>query len=284
MATKQQLDDGNKDFGNSFDETEAAPIERTDDDAFGLTPPVDETADFPSSPEEAMEAEADEPAPAAEAGPAALTPDDLARETQRLKSWEGRLKAREAELKAQGAGAGESEESGESPVQEAIEQEAAKVAGMDPDKALKMLADDFGEDFANMLVSIIDAKVAQASGAVSQSVDEIINDIVDSKARAHFETIADQHPDFMDVAESAEFKDYVASLPGEASATAQQTIETGSAREICKLLAAFKASQNPAKGQVDERLNDAEGVRSTGLRLPEAPTASSDYAKAWDEA
>ena len=303
MATPEQKMQDEQDFNSAYaaEDAQAGPTQ-TDDDAFGLTPEVAEDDGIPESPEDATEAAPDEvvvaeapaeqePAPA-EAVP--MTAADIARETQRLKSWEGRLKARDAERKAggppvdSGEEAGESilEDVGESDLEQNGEMAAEKIKGMSPDEALKMLSDDFGEGFAKMLSTVIDAKVAQASSSMGQSVDEIINDIVDTKARTHFETIADKHPDFMDVADSEAFKAFVSANPG-----AEDTVSNGSSRDINKLLSSFKASTVqtpvPAKAEPEPASEDdmdaAEGVRSTGMRLPTQPGASKDYAAAWDE-
>lgn len=309
MATPEQKMQDEQDFDAAY-AAEDAPTAATpsDDDAFGLVPEGagEEDDGIPNSPEEATEATMEE-APTVEAAPAtgeapagkAMQPAGLSKDEQRLKSWEGRLKAREAELKAAGHDMGTGEEEGESiledmgesKLEESGEEVADKLKGMSPDEAMRILADDFGEDFAKMLSAVIDAKVAQASSSMGQSVDEIINDIVDTKARAHFETIADRHPDFMDISTSEAFKGYLDAMPEEGKAEAQRVIENGTAREINKLLDGFKASTAQPAGQMagddgadnTDSMDAAEGVRSTGMRLPTQPGASKDYAAAWDE-
>lgn len=297
--TPEQVQQDEQDFASAYDEDMASPVEQTEDEAFGLTPEVNEEDDYPNSPEEA-EAVADEPAAedapvdiaapveAAEAEPA--KGDDLAKEVQRLKSWEGRLKAMEAQLKA-GKPADEPEAT-EEVAEEAADEvsDVAKAEVTDVDGAIKALAADFGDEFTKMLMMIIDAKVGQANEGVAKSVDEIISDIVDTKAKAHFEAIADKHPDFMEIADSQEFAAYLNAMPEAEKAKAQQVVEGGSSREINALLTAYKATVStpeaePAMEQPDDSMMDAaEGVRSTGMRLPTQPSpASSDYAAAWDE-
>ena len=304
MATPEQKAQDEQDFDAAYtaEDAPAAPAQ-TDDDAFGLVPEGagqqgndSEDDGIPNSPEEATEA----PMEAAQEAPVpaqTMQSTDTAKEVQRLKSWEGRLKAREAELKAagyemsNGEEPGESimEEMGESDMQETGEEMAEKAKDMSPDDALKMLANDFGEDFAKMLSTVIDAKVAQASSSMGQSVDEIISDIVDTKARNHFEAIAERHPDFMDVSASPDFTAYVDAMPEEGKAEAMRVIEGGTAREICKMLDVFKAATAQPAGATaadagnDDDMDAAEGVRSTGMRLPTQPSASKDYAAAWEE-
>ena len=81
----------------------------------------------------------------------------------------------------------------------------------------------------------------------------------------------------MDIAESDEFKAYCAAKPECAA-----IVETGTARQINKLLDDYKTTKEPS--QDDTSMDDAEGVRSSGMRLPAQPTSSSDYSAAWDEA
>ena len=245
---------------------------------------------------------------------------DMAKEIQRLKSWEGRLKAMEAKLKSAGA---DTEEEQKEVVAEAIEKSAdaadtpadeekveqiaemVEEGDLSVQQAMKQLADDFGDEFVKMIEAIATAKAREAGakavdekvGQLSKTVDDVINDIVDTKARTHFETIADKHPDFQEVGDSAEFKTYVESLQPEKREQALQVIANGSAKQIVKLLDEFKAKAPAAKtGELteaagesivdevsDEAMDAAEGVRSSGMKLPEQPGKADDYAAAWDE-
>lgn len=261
-----------------------------------------------------------EPVVAVEDEPA-KQPADMDKEVQRLKSWEGRLKAMEAKLKAAGADTQEeqteavaeaiekSADATDTPAdEEKVEQIAEQVEDgqISVDQAMKQLADDFGDDFVRMIEAIATAKAREAGGQAAAekvgelkgTVDEIIGDIVDSKAKAHFEKIADAHPDFNEIGESEEFKTFIESMPDEDKGAALETIANGSAKSIIKLLNDFKAA-NKAGGDAtpelteaaesivdevsEEQMDAAEGVRSSGMKLPEAPQKSDDYANAWNE-
>lgn len=272
------------------------------------------------SAEEAADQTGEKVAVATEGGDDAM---DMAKEIQRLKSWEGRLRAMEAKLKSAGA---DTEEEQQEAVAEAIEKaadatdtpadeekveqiaEQVEEGQISPEQAMRQLAEDFGDDFVRMIEAIATAKAREAGaravdekvGEIKGTVDEIINDITDSKAKAHFEKIADAHPDFQEVGDSEEFKIYIESLPDEQKGQALETIANGSARQIIRLLDGFKAANarggnaepelTEAKGEsiVDEAVDDsamdaAEGVRSTGMKLPDAPEKADDYASAWDQ-
>lgn len=307
-------------FASAFNSTESKKPEMTEDEAFGMA--ADDAPDSPEgyeAPQEDVPVEGVDAVPAeAAAEPVAEAPGDAmpeesmsAQDIQRQKSWEGRLKAREAELKAREealtqkatptaadpaeAGEDPAEEAGESTQAEAIEDAVEKVQSgeLTVDQAMKTLGQDFGPDFVKMLGFLIEAKATEIAGktadekvgAVSSRMDGIVNEIVGDKERAHFEGIVDAHPDFAEVAASAEFRDYVENLPASEKEAAMATIETGSARAIVKLLSSYKGSANK-DGEPDEvdskSMDAAEGVRSGGIKIPEKPGISEDYSEAWD--
>lgn len=362
MATTDQLKEDQDAYSAAFNEDDTPAQDMSEDEAFGLSEPKsEETAaedgqdgqasdpvdlaividggDLEKQAEDAQAKETAEEAaelPAqdnaaeevAEQGDAAEVKApavDMEKEAQRLRSWEGRLKAMEAKLKAAGA---DSEEEQKEAVSEAIEKasdaadtpadeekveqiaEQVEDGTMSPEQAMKQLAEDFGDDFVKMIEAIAVAKAKEAGGAAASekigelkgTVDEIIGDIVDTKAKAHFEAIADAHPDFNEIGASEEFKTYVESLPEAEQAKAVEIIGNGSAKQIIGLLNGFKAANKAgskagmaqpgelteASGESivdevsDEQLDAAEGVRSTGMKLPEQPAAKEGYEDAWN--
>lgn len=242
------------------------------------------------------------------------------KDKDREKSWEGRLRAKEAELKAreealkaaEGKTATEApqadaaeptpeaaepaaEEVSEPAANEKIEEVASQVESgqLTAEQAMATLTNDFGEDFTKMLGVLIEAKAAEIAGktadekvgAVGSKLDGLIGELVDDKAKSHFESISDAHPDFMEIGESPEFKEYVDALPATEKERAMEIISKGSARQISKLLDSYKKSKAPAEVDTpDESAMDAaEGVRGKALKLPDAPTKSEGYEEAWDK-
>ena len=176
---------------------------------------------------------------------------------------------------------------GESAPAEAMEEvtEAVQAGEMSVADAIRTLKDDFGDSFPSLLYALIKATAAEIADQkvkqVSSTVDDLIADIVDSRQRAHFEAIADAHPDFMDVANGPAMQEYLASLPDDQRAQAQDTIERGNAKKIIALLSAVKVMGKGGSG--DAAMDAAEGVRSGGLRIPEQPKAAQDYEAAWEQ-
>jgi hypothetical protein len=330
--------------GSPAEEAAESPAQESAEQSTG----VDDTADAGNEAGQTpMEAQGDAGAPAADAAPrdAGDAPAvaegsdaptagqdgqgqvDIAKETQRLKSWEGRLKAMEAQLK------GPKNSDGETPVVEAIEEVAdqANVKGdtglsqaadkaadqveqgtLTPEAAMKQLADDFGDDFVN-LISVVAQHIASKAATdaatkhvagVSKSVDDIVSHLSDAQARQHFKEIGAAHPDYDTVARSPEFKAFVLALPGDEKTKAEATLKGGSSDDINSLLSKFKsAASKDSPGDVGEadpasaagehkpaepdpktaaRMAAAEGVRSKGaIKLPEQPAGDQSYEDAW---
>ena len=309
MATTQQsMKDDGEQFGAAFDEETPAPVEQTEDEAFGLNLPAVEagaegdgeteggeavTQVGEGDPAEELPAEPPAEEVAVAEAEAAAGEDDMPPMTQAEKSWEGRLRAREAELKALAAEleAKQAEGAGDAPGAEEIAavEEAVESGEITPEEAMRQLEEDFGPSFVKMIVAIAGKSAADvADGKVSEvgsTLAGLIDDIKDSRAQRHFKEILRVHPDFKDVAESEEFNAWVAGLAPEEAPEAHRVIDGGDSDEINALLTKFKSGKGGGDSEADEQqLDDAEGVRSTGLRLPDAPEAGKDdFAAAWDE-
>lgn len=325
-TTLEDLKNQDDEYSAAFAEPEQEKPEVSEDEAFGLLPePAEDGTSTPSEEGASEEAPvvsitAEEPAEEEPTEKPAMTKDQ-----QREASWEGRLKAREAELKAREDALKAMEESlksgkpaaptepdgdevalGESPEEEAVE--AAQLSDvvkqvedgdMSADQAMQQLSSDFGPEFAKAVSALINkaamdtaSKVAdERIGPVNKSIEELISGITDKSARDHFEAIAEAHPDFAEIADGQDLKDYLASLPESEKAKANNTIANGSARQIVKLLDSVKkfaasqkqADEQPGDAETVAAMDAAEGVRSKGLRIPEKPSASSDsYEDAWN--
>lgn len=226
---------------------------------------------------------------------------DAAKEAQRLRSWEGRLRKMEAELKAKGAPevdaiedvAEKMEAKGDEAKAESVEELAdqVKAGTKTAEQAARELADNFGEEFVSM-IEMIASSVAERTGSklvdekiarVSQDVNDVIGHIADAETRKHFETIASAVPDFQDIAASEDFVNFTKSDPKK-----DQTAQGGSAQEVIALLKEFKAQRQgaaePTAKQEDPAMDAAEGIRSSGMVLPKEPVMADDYASAWEEA
>lgn len=312
----QNMTEDEQAFMAAFNEGEEAPAPMAAEEPGGMPVTVEDAASEGTA---TAEGEPAAVAVAAEGEVAAEEPDADGptdpKEIQRQKSWEGRLRAREAELAereaklsktdmpraepAEIAEPGEGSESeamekaadqlaasGDEAGAEKVEQMAEQVESGDltAEQAMKILSEDFGPEFVKMIEVIAGSKaqaaaskVAQeATGQLGQSVQEIIDTIVDDKARSHFETIAAKHPDFADVAATPEFNEFVKSYPG-----GEEIAAAGSAKDIVKMLDKYKSNQKPA--EPDPAVDAAEGVRSSGMRLPEAPSKADGYEDAWSQ-
>ena len=229
------------------------------------------------------------------------------KEEQRRRSWEGRLRAREeelarreAELKSKAAGGDEQTSEAIEQAAESLEQngdadgaqrvgdlaEKVESGEVSAKEAMATLANDYGEDFVKMIAAIAanEARTAgkqiaeSATGELRQSVQSLIEDIVDDKQRSHFETIADVHPDFNDIAQTPEFEEFKKPSPD-----GEQIADNGSARQIVKMLSEFKKTLNKEPEAENPAVSAAEGVRSAGIRIPQQPNRAEGYEEAWRE-
>lgn len=265
----------------------------TTDDEPAAAPPVDALVlDVEQEPEEA------EP----------TDPKDI----QRAKSWEGRLRAREAELAAREQALKERERAVETVAEEPVEPElgemddameervgevaaAVEDGSITYDEAAKILSEDFGDEFARLVLAVasgvasktadekikaLDERIVQGEGTVATLIAEMSDD----RQRRHFEAISSAHPDFVEIAEGEMMRAYLDSLDEADRKQADAVIATGSATQIIKLLDAVKsAAAGPKEEPANTAADDAEGVRSRGLRIPEAPRVADGYEEAWAE-
>lgn len=231
-----------------------------------------------------MGADSPEATMAADAG----APADMEKERQRLKSWEGRLKALDAQLKAREQ-AGDAGMAADGAIPD-VEAATAAMETQPIDEVMATLAEDFGDDFVRALTQVIESRAAEIAGKVADekvstvagNVDQLVSSLTDDKARNHFETIADAHPDFMEVAQSSEFKQWMESL-GDKAEQAKAIVSGGSARQVVKLLSDFKAASTQPQDEPDAAMMAAQSVTGrSGMRLPAKPAVADDYEAAWN--
>jgi hypothetical protein len=263
------------------------------------------------------------PAEAAPAAAAAVAPpaedDEIEKERQRLRSWEGRLRAEAARLAAKG-GEGEAEAasdklekvsdkaasggSEELAAAAAAAAEAVESGEMSPEEAMRVLEEDFGAEFTGMVKSIASATAKQAVSEVSKQFESKFEEV---ELRRHYDTIAAAHPDYKELSADEKFSAYINSLPPADRETAIKVVEGGSAQQVISLLSGYKkkaagstaaapgqqaapaAEKAPAKADTpnpadEEAAESLEGVRSGGVRVPQKPAmADAGYEEAWEK-
>lgn len=288
-TTQQQKNKDAEDFAATFNGPEPEKKTQTEDEAFGIT---DETtaADAPADVPAAASAEA------AKADPAAAAPaDTTSAQDQALKDRAAELDKRELELSQREAAM---QTSNTNEMQTSItknsdadgDNDKSTEPTEDPEKAL---AEDFGPEFVSLMTALIkkvvSGSVTDSINPLQSTIESIIEDLRAERNANHFKAIKAAHEDFMDVVEGDEFKAWVDSLPDAEKADMQRVIDAGSAEEIISMLTKFKgskqaASESGSTGVSDDDIDAAEGVRSSGLRLPPAQNQSEDYAAAWNAA
>ena len=192
------------------------------------------------------------------------------KDIQRKKSWEGRLRKLEAELKAKAdaiaAGkpemngpaddgstvdgqasealeqvADQAEAQGDMAMADKVEETAEKVESgeMSTEDAMKALAEDFGEPFVKMIAAIAksaaSATAGEKIGELEKSTADIIDHLKDRNAREHFKAIESAHADFVEIGQDPAFGEWKAQDPER-----ERIAAGGTADEIISMLSEFK--------------------------------------------
>jgi hypothetical protein len=277
VIDKKSNDAAQAEYAAQFDAPEEEKPEQTEDEAFGLGP----EAGADQSAAAAAPAAAEAAAPAAGPSDAEKAQADRAAE---LDAREAELNTRAASMQTSNTNEVQTSSGGDKG--EGKEGEAMGSEEADPAAAL---AEDFGPEFVELLRAFIKQvateSVTEDIGGLKSTVQSVIDDLQNERNASHFKAIASAHGDFMDIVSSPEFAAWKDSQPDAEKADLQRVIDQGSAQEIIDMLTKFKASNESAgDGGNEDALDAAEGVRSSGLKLPTEPKASQDYAAAWAEA
>jgi hypothetical protein len=301
MASSKQQADDQAAFADEFNADDKQKPEQSEDEAFGLGPEAgDGTGADGAAADAGGDAGAGEGADTgagagadAAAAPAAGK-DDAAAKEKELSEREAALAAKEAELDQRAASmatsnANETQTStGEDDGKDG--DDGGEVGAEGAGSARAALTEDFGPEFVNQLEAFI-KEVAAGSvsgeiGTLASTVQSVIDNLQTERNQQHFQTIADAHDDFMEVVASPAFKEWLDGHPEAEKADYQRVVDSGSAKEIIAMLTQFKTSKEATDAPAinDDELDNAEGVRSSGLRLPSEPKESQDYAAAWNEA
>lgn len=302
MASNKQQEDDHAAFADEFNSADKNKPEQSEEEAFGLGPEAgagtggEAGGDADAGASAGAGADAAGGADAGAAGSAAAPTDtdgggDAGAKEQSLRELEAKLQAKEAELTQREASLATSN-TNETQTSSGGDGAAGddKGGGGDAGSARAALTEDFGPEFVTQLEAFIkevcSGAVSGEIGTLAGTVQGVIDTLQTERQQQHFQTIADAHADFMEIVESPAFKEWLASHGDPEKSDLQRVVESGSAKEIIAMLSKFKASKEATDAPAinDDELDNAEGVRSSGLRLPPQPAESQDYAAAWNEA
>jgi len=242
-------EDENRDFDEVFGDTDAA----TDDDSTESEREQghDDTGN-PDGNDRLNESREDEDADDQHDDDSQLTPE----EEQRKRSWEGRLRAKERELR-----------------EERERLDAEKQSGQAVD-------DDDGEDPVNTF--------REEYPEISEPVERMVRKELDERDMRdrHFHTIREAHPDFQEVLSSDGFNDWQDRQPSYIQESINRVRQSGTASEAIELFDAYKAATpNHQPSKRERQLSDAEAVKSRSRRpTQKAVVDQDDFDAAFDEA
>ncbi len=277
-------DGGNKTGSEGTEGTEGTGTSTTEGDTASESTGM--TAD--GAAETAQAAAASTAPTAADAGTPAPAQDE-----QRLKSWEGRLKARERELndlqaQLDAKRAEESANTNAGEKQTTGTDDSGTGTGSEDDekfnKAKAAIVDDFGPEFADNLETMLKGllnKCGNHSGEVEslkQQIDEVIDGFRNQFQTIHRNSIKDVHEDFEEIVQSPEFQNWCENHPKKDRI--EQICQSGSSGQIIKMLTEFKDSKQVQNA--DAGNDDAEGVSSGSvLIIPASQGGKGSFDDAW---
>lgn len=285
----KKMNDQEQEFSNAFNGKEAAPMEAPIDapaDApMGAQAMEGATTDTEAAPPmeepkveemaepiatDAMAEDATEPAVAADEGmevPAeesvSMEEDKSPEDIQREKSWEGRLRKREEELAARESGmTAEGQKGGAS-------------------EALSKLSEQFGPEFADLVVQVIKEVAGEPKGtgdmdSLREEVGEVISDL---KFAMHKRDILAAKADAYEIGETPEFQSWCSSQDD--AEECKRIVEGGTSTEVIELMTRYEESLKDGGDSMDS----ATAVRgSAPINLPNKPGANADdeYSAAWN--
>jgi hypothetical protein len=252
-----------KEYEDAFNDDEAMPMV---EEAVAEMPPMTD-----ESPVDSPAAEMPEPAEApaeivedmaepetaeviAEA-PVDMSPEDI----QREKSWEGRLKKREEELAAR----------------------ESSMGNLPKGEALAKLAEQFGPEFADLLVQVVKEVTPDGSDNLMALKEEVTSVIEDLKFSNHQGAIKAAHADAYEIGESEEFGAWCGQQ--EDADECKRIVERGTTSEVISVLSRYK--KHLASSETSDAEDAAGAVRgSAPISLPNRPAAGADdeYSAAWN--
>jgi len=181
--------------------------------------------------------------------------------TQKTKSWDGRLSAKDRELED----LRQKLESNVDKATQKAEDGESDVSDEDVDEAEAKL-EQFYEDFPALRepLEIISkrnrqAAVQEATGKVDKVVEPFTKERAEREQREiddHVNAINDAHPDWQDVARSDEFSEFIDNLPYRKALEAKSTLNEGNAKEINDLLTSYKVDAGIIEDAGDTTQND----------------------------
>lgn len=292
MAMQDQKKDAD-DFAAGFNADDQAKTGQTEDEAFGLADAQSGGDAATGGDGTAAGAGGDANAAVtatsgADAGAAAgaLDPKALEAEAARLRDLETALNAKADELQAKEVAMSTSN-TNEKETTTTASGDGANGAGAgtgDEDDPEKALEEDFGPEFVSLLKRLIKKcmgdEVQAGVSPLSAQINDVIEHLRSERTVAHFKAIAAAHDDYEDIVNSPEFGTWKGSQTPDEQKRLDRVMQSGTSDEIIAMLTAFKKSGK--SGVDDDAIDQAEGVRSSGLSLPKAPPASDDFAAAWN--
>ena len=283
-------------FAKAWDETDTADTGDGDrnEDEQALSHDEDAAAQTAEESDDKNSSEQDQSLESGENRAVEEEPDYRAlweKDHQRMKSWEGRLSKAEQEKKAMMEELERLKQEMKPPTQVASHDGPGddRDTGTEDAGQMPVTSDAFRAEYGDEIADFVEQRARElARQEMEQVLSERIAPLENAKAeqevQAHYSAIAEKHPDYQEIAESADFQKWIDDQPAYIQQAIKNVVVSGSADQVNELLSSYKQAMNADKRNTQQR--DARARRSAAVpgRSGGAPRAvpKDDFDKAWD--
>jgi hypothetical protein len=249
-------DDFEDDVNDDTSDQEAEDDDTDEDSTDELEEESDEDESDDQDEEESAETDED----------AELPTDD--KDAQRLKSWEGRLKADETRLKREREELERKQKEGKQPEDNESNDE------QDTDNGPDEFEEEFPEvaDYLKKRIQPLQEQLSQSQLKQQQEA-----------AKAHINRITASHPDALTVAGSEDFKSWIDDQPYKKAKDYVHVQQNGTPEQVMAMLVDFKKhkSESPSPAPAKQ---PSSVVKTRRTAKPKGRVSKADFDGAWDSA
>lgn len=215
--------------------------------------------------------------------------EELDANNQKMKSWEGRIKA--ANKKADEATA-EAQKKIEDKIANLPEDESALTEFLEEfpafEKPIKLLA----KSVASEIVEVQLSKVNQRLDSVEQTTQAVEDNLAEETSQNHMNAIQQAHPDWMELRDSGKLQNWINAQTPMIRDTLNNVVKQGTTEQVIEMFDMFKKHNKPSttttkKTEVKQSAIDSmvavEG-QTSGPPATQPKVDMDDFDAAWEEA
>lgn len=221
------------------------------------------------------------------------------KELQRTRSWEGRLSAKDKEIKDLQNQLQNLEQKIQSPSSDSSAQNVQSDQQQQDSSQAKGELDEFFKEYPELqkplmtlVNNVVEEKTKQAIGQIEQRFGPVQESVQRQEAEQHKQAIYEAHSDVDSIVQSGQLEKWVEAQPDYISESMKRVIQEGSTEQVIDLLSRFKEATGfgktaPAQKQEEsasQKKKAAGAVPSHSPGPKQEGAKKDDYESAWREA